>query len=240
MKALTLLISILVFATACGMKRQAKLNPTFNERMYQVQVEKAKDGQDPYAQVDKNPSADVQQSSLWSRSQGSPHLIRNQKAQHVGDLLTVIVDESATATTSAKTDTKREGTNDISGTLAFGKATATTVGTLGFESDNKNEFKGSGSTDRSGKLRVDIQAVVEGVLPNGTLFVRGEKVITINNEDQEVEISGFVRPDDIRINNTVLSSLMADAKIRYMGDGVISDKQRVGWGTRLLDAIWPF
>jgi len=235
-----LLSVVLVFATSCGLRRQAKLEPTFNEKMYQIQVEKAKDGQNPYAENEKNPTADVQYSSLWSKSQGSPHLIRNQKAQHVGDLLTVIVDESATATTSAKTDTKREGTNDVSGSLAFGKSAATTVGTLGFESDNKNEFKGSGSTDRSGKLRVDIQAVVEGVLPNGTLYVRGQKVITINNEDQEVEISGFVRPDDIRINNTVLSSLMADAKIRYIGDGVISDKQRVGWGTRVLDAIWPF
>ncbi len=186
------------------------------------------------------PSADPAASSLWSRSAGNPYLVRNQKAQNIGDLLTIMIEESATATTKAKTDAKRDGSIDLGGTLKMGQGTAEQLGDLSFSADHKNAFKGEGTTDRSGSLNATVQAVVENVLANGTLYVRGRKVITINNEDQEVEVTGFVRPDDIRINNTVMSSKMADAKIRYVGDGIISDKQNEGWGTRLVNAIWPF
>lgn len=230
-------LSMLLTLSACSTKTYMS-EPTFNERT--LRAMKAQENNTQDALNAKSASADPNSASLWSKSEGNPYLIRNQKAQNIGDLLTIIVDESATATTSANTNAKKDSKNDLGGTLGFGQGASNQVGTLSFSANNKNEFKGEGKTDRSGRLQTTVQAVVENTLKNGTLFVRGRKVITINNEDQEVEISGFVRPDDIRINNTVISSVMADAKIRYVGDGVISDKQRTGWGTRLVDAIWPF
>jgi flagellar L-ring protein precursor FlgH len=225
--------------TACATKAP-QLDPTFNERSLKNLEERQANGLNPHeGRFDKS-SADPSASSLWARAAGSPYLIRNQKAQNIGDLLTIVVNESAEATTSATTDTKREGTTSLGGKASLGQASMSQLGEFGFDTSSSNEFKGEGTTDRKGRLVTTVQAVVENVLSNGTLFVRGRKVITINNEDQEVEISGFVRPDDIRINNTVISSVMADAKIRYVGDGVVSDKQRVGWGARLVDAIWPF
>lgn len=232
---LTLIASVLL--AGCATKSRVA-EPTFNEKMLKAQIEKEKGhAQD---EVVSGPSGDVSSASLWARSEGNQYLVRNLKAQAVGDLLTIIVDETASAQTSAKTDTKRDGGIEIAANLSRGQGSSEQIGVLGFTGDHKNDFKGEGTTDRSGRLQTTVQAVVENVLANGTLFVKGRKVITINNEDQEVEISGFVRPDNIRINNTVNSSVMADAKIRYVGDGVISDKQRVGWGTRLMDAIWPF
>lgn len=232
------LISILAFVSACGVKQHIAA-PTFNEKQLETQNLRAKEGLPPEDEAAVN-MADPSQSSLWARSAGNPYLIRNQKAQKVGDLLTIIVSETATASTSAKTDTKKDSSASAGGKISLGQGATSQLGEFGFETDNSNSFKGEGKTDRSGTLTTTVQAVVENVLNNGTLFVRGRKIVTINNEDQEVEVSGFVRPDDIRINNTVASTVMADAKIRYVGEGVVSDKQRVGWATRMLDAIWPF
>lgn len=213
---------------------------TFNEKLLKEQQVRVLRGESPLPQENNEVSGDPIQASLWAKSVGSPYIIRNQKAQKVGDLLTIMIDETATASTQAKTDAKKEGSIDISGTLSAGQGSSDQMGTLAAKSGHKNDFKGEGKTDRSGKFQTTVQAVVENVLPNGTLFVRGHKVLTINNEDQEIEVSGFVRPDDIRINNTVVSTVMADAEIRYIGDGIVSDKQKAGWGARLLDAVWPF
>lgn len=232
-----LFLIILSFFVAACMSARKPSAPTYNERMLSKETMKA-DLKPNF--VEGTPSADPVQSSLWARSVGSPYIIRNQKAQKVGDLLTILIEEETSASTQAKTDAKRDGSVDLSGSLGFGQGTSSTAGQLSAKAGNVNDFKGEGKTNRSGQFTSKVQAVVENVLPNGTLFVRGRKVITINHEDQEIEISGFVRPDDIRINNTVVSTVMADAQIRYVGEGVISDKQHTGWGTRLLDAIWPF
>jgi flagellar L-ring protein precursor FlgH len=214
--------------------------PTLNEKQLEQQRSRIQAGEDVYGKEPVALTSDMNQSSLWARSSGSPYIIRNQKAQKVGDLLTVIIDEQATASTSAATETTRESTIGMSGNLGFGMNTARQKGTLSGASDFSNEFAGEGSTDRTGRLTATVQAVVEEVLPNGTLFVKGRKTVTINEEDQEFELTGFVRPDDIRISNTITSSLMADAQIRYIGKGVIGDKQRAGWGARVLDFVWPF
>lgn len=235
---LILLLSLFSFVSACGAMRPHE--PTYNERKLKQQEEEMAMGLDPSAEKGNEPTSDPHYSSLWAKSAGNPYLVRNQKAQRVGDLLTIVIDESASASTSAKTDAKKESDLEMNGNLGFGKDQLMSMGKLAGSSDYKSELKGEGTTDRSGRFQATVQAVVENVLDNGTLFVRGRKVITINNEDQEVEISGFVRPDDIRINNTVVSSILADAQIRYLGKGVVADKQRSGWGTRVLDWVWPF
>lgn len=238
MKNIVLMILAMSFFGCAALRKPAE--PSFNEKMLKDQLAKIKAGESPNAEASNAPTSDTTQASLWAKSVGSPYIIRNQKAQKVGDLLTIMIFESANASTTANTKAKRGGSIDIGASLKAGQADEAQLGKLTGSATNKNDFKGEGSTDRKGELKATVQASVENVLPNGTLFVRGRKVVTINNEDQEVEISGFVRPDDIRINNTVVSEVLADAKIRYIGDGVISDKQHTGWGTRFLDAVWPF
>lgn len=238
MKALKL-IPLCALLVACGSMKKPH-EPTYNEKMLEEQRARRAAGEDLNDPFSMTRSSDPIQSSLWAKSHGNPYLLRNQKAQKVGDLLTIVIMEEASATTSANTDTKRESDLELDGALSLGNAAASQKGVISGTSEYTSEFKGSGTTDRSGSLTATVQAVVEEVLPNGNLFVRGRKVITINNEDQEVEITGFVRPDDIKINNLVNSKAMADAKIRYLGNGVVADKQRVGWGTRLLDFVWPF
>lgn len=236
MKRITLSICLSLVMSACG----SKSVPSYNEKMREEQERRIAEGEDIYGVHKEEPSSDVQDSSLWTRAQGGSHLMRNQRAKDVGDLLTIMIDESATAMSSANTDANRESNIDLQGSLGFGRDNLQTRGQIDGQSGFTNEFTGEGSTDRQGQFQAVVQAVVETVLPNGTLFVRGRKLMTVNNEEQEVELTGYVRPDDIRIDNTVESSVMSDANIQYSGSGTIGDKQRSGWGARVLDWVWPF
>ena len=78
------------------------------------------------------------------------------------------------------------------------------------------------------------------VRPNGNLFIKGTREIKVNSETQYIILSGLIRPEDISPGNTILSSYIGNAKIEYSGDGSISDKQKPGWLTRIVDFIWPF
>src|SRR5439155_1307606 len=76
--------------------------------------------------------------------------------------------------------------------------------------------------------------------PNGNLYVRGDKIVSVNRENQHIVLSGTVRPEDIASDNSVLSSRLADARIDYYGSGVVGDKQNVPLTHRLFDWVWPF
>jgi flagellar L-ring protein precursor FlgH len=239
MKIAALLVFVMGLG-ACSLRMPEKPEASFNEKLLASQEARLQAGEDVYGDRNPEPTSDPLHSSLWAKSVGSPYIIRNQKASKVGDLITIVIREDSKASSSANTETNRDSSIDAAFDLKMGTDALGQKGLLDGNAGLKNDFKGEGKTDRSGRIEATVQAVVETVLPNGTLFIRGRKVITVNNEDQVVELSGFVRPDDIRINNTVASDLLADAKIKYLGHGVVGDKQYVGWGARLMDWVWPF
>jgi flagellar L-ring protein precursor FlgH len=81
---------------------------------------------------------------------------------------------------------------------------------------------------------------VVDLLPNGNLAIEGKRELYINNEKKEILLQGVVRPRDIGYDNAVYSTQVADAKVIYTGIGVIGEKQRPGWLTRVFDIVWPF
>jgi flagellar L-ring protein precursor FlgH len=101
-------------------------------------------------------------------------------------------------------------------------------------------YKGAGSTSRQENLNASISAKVVNVLPNGNLLIEGRRNIKVNNEDQEIILTGTVRPRDIGPNNVVSSINVADARISYSGRGIISDRQSPGWLMNIIDKLWPF
>jgi flagellar L-ring protein precursor FlgH len=103
-----------------------------------------------------------------------------------------------------------------------------------------NEFKGEATSDRSGMITASIGARVTEVLPNGNLVIFGKREMQVNNETQFIVVSGVVRPVDITPDNRVKSTYLADSRIEYNGQGVLAEKQKPGWGTRVLDHVWPF
>jgi flagellar L-ring protein precursor FlgH len=191
--------------------------------------------------------------SLW-KEQGYRSLFRDLRARQVGDLVTVNIVETSKGKKKADTKTSRDSSIDAGISNALGWETKiknlTSFGKekvrKAFENENMfkanmaNEFTGSGETNRDETMTASITAVVIDVTPEGNLFIRGTREVKLNNETQFITLTGFVRPEDISPDNTVLSSYIGDARIAYTGSGSVSDKQRPGWLMRLVDFIWPF
>ncbi|MFZ6721401.1 flagellar basal body L-ring protein FlgH [Undibacterium sp. Ji49W] len=157
-------------------------------------------------------------------------LTSDNKAYKVGDVLTVQVFENSTASTSADTGSRRK--DSINADLT---KNGTSLKQLGVNIGG--EFDGGGRTQRTSKLLATLSVAVREVYTNGDLGVSGEQALMVNDEVQKVSLEGRVRPQDISDQNVVISTRLSDAKIVYMGEGDITDRQRRSWWRRLLDGL---
>lgn len=178
--------------------------------------------------------------AIYEASQVTP-LFADVRARHVGDSLTVIMDENTAAKKSADTDTSGSTDVGIDGPTVFGRGiTHNGVPILQTQLSSDKKFSGAGDTSQSNQLTGSITVTVAQVLANGNLIVQGEKWITINQGHEYIRLRGIVRPEDIRSDNSVLSSQLANARIAYGGTGLIDDANRPGWLTRFFQsALWP-
>ncbi len=164
-------------------------------------------------------------------------LFSDHRAMQVGDILTVRIVESATASGEADTSTSRK--NTFGGILDkfFG---LNLHGHNELSGKNEMGFEGKGKTKRSDQFSTTITVKVVDVLPNGNLRIEGKRDLVINNEHRYIILKGIVRPEDISYNNEVLSTYVADAEVVYKGKGVIARRQGPGWGMWILDLLLPF
>lgn len=153
-------------------------------------------------------------------------LASDKRAHLPGDVLTVLIYENSSALTSA--DTQLQRSNQV-GAQASGKHfnESLAVGAT-------NNFDGGGTVQRAGKLLAQMSVSVKGVAPNGDLMVAGEQTLEINSDRQKIRVEGRVRPLDVSDQNTVLSYRLADAKISYLGDGDLANRQRPGLWSRFF------
>lgn len=192
------------------------------------------------------PPAPPPPGSLWTEV-GSRALIgMDGNARRVGDLITVLIAESASTSLDADTTTSRDGATSFGVDALLGVDTSITAansnmgGGITIGGTSSTSHAGTGKTTRDGTLSATLTCQVEEVLPNGNLRIRGTKEVRVNHETQYLTLEGIVRPRDILLDNTVRSDVIADARVEYTGEGVIADKQHQGWGTAVLDAVWPF
>jgi flagellar L-ring protein FlgH len=177
---------------------------------------------------------------------GSPGLFEDKIATGIGDMLVIKIDERDLATSEADTKLDRDDATNYGIPSAIGLVAAIQKKYPGvdpaslFSTTSTQKFKGSGSTERSGRFSATLPVRVRQVLENGDLFVEGTKVTMVGAEERHIYMSGVVRRIDIAEDNTVPSSRVADAEIEYAGRGDISDTQRRGWLSRVLSKIWPF
>jgi flagellar L-ring protein precursor FlgH len=177
---------------------------------------------------------------------GSGSLYTDSKAYRVGDILTVTLDESTQASKSADTSTSKTTEIDNNNPNVLGRDASIptpgsgSAGTFDYEVSNSSEFEGSGESNQSNSLSGSITVSVVEVLANGYLVIRGEKIISLNQGDEYIRISGIVRPEDISADNTVPSEKIANVQISYGGTGALADANRKGWLTEFLEKIWPF
>lgn len=181
--------------------------------------------------IDKSDGAGV--GSLWSDAVPNPLVDRT--ACKVGDLVTIVISENSVSTFKAGTTASKSDANNVAQKLFIGfldrifKPFSTTAA-----SNNKGE----GDTNQTGKMSARMSAVVTQIFPNGTMIIEGTRNIVTNKETQTIKLSGVIRRDDIRPDNTVKSENIAEAEIRMEGKGLIADRQRRGLLTRILD--WLF
>jgi flagellar L-ring protein FlgH len=165
-------------------------------------------------------------SSAWS-------LVSDNRAFRAGDVLTVVLQESTQASKQSGTTL---GKNTNIGAKA-GKILGNTIPTdteLGF----KRDFSGSGASSQQNALKGSVSVIVQKVLPNGLLQVRGEKRLTLNQGEEIVRLSGYVRAADIDTNNRVSSQQIANARINYSGRGSLADANTPGLLTRFFNSKW--
>jgi flagellar L-ring protein FlgH len=164
-------------------------------------------------------------------------LTSGSRASRVGDILTIVLVERTSATKSNSATTSRDGSVGIT-------PPATGLLNLFNPSDVKmggdQSFKGKGEAAQSNELNGEVSVTVAAVYPNGTMLVRGEKLVTLNRGDEAVQFSGLVRIADISTDNRVASTRVADARIRYTGKGEIARGSQQGWLQRFFSKISPF
>ena len=202
-------------------------------------VERARQGFDEHIPA---PQPTYAKGSIWQESAIS--LVDDFKARRKGDIVTVVISEEASASKQATTGTKREAGISASIPNFMGIETTALADKLNLnaliKANTSSEFDGSGSTTRKDFLNATISARVMDVLPNGDMRIEGRRSVKVNNEEQIIILEGTVRPKDINHENMVSSTHIADARITYSGDGIITDRQQPGWLFTFIDKVWPF
>ncbi|MBL3581526.1 flagellar basal body L-ring protein FlgH [Oleidesulfovibrio alaskensis] len=188
--------------------------------------------------------------SLFS-DENADLLYADYRARRVGDIVLINIVENSKAENKASTSTNKESTGEYGVSSFFDRSKVGIIpgqtllsGRTGdvplLKFSSVSDFSGDGETTRENTVTATIAARVTRVLPGGLMQVEGSRETRVNEETQIVTVSGLVRTSDVADDNSVMSTQMADARISYYGKGVISDKQRVGWFTRLMDNLWPF
>lgn len=185
--------------------------------------------------------------SLWHPEMAANYAFLDVRAHFPGDLLTVVISENSKGKKTAKTDGSAESSISASVQDFFGlPASAVKLLPSGFDpemivtAETQRSNKQDAETTREGQLTASITVRVVDTDATGNLRVQGDKIVTINSEDQHIVLTGIVRPEDIAPDNSVLSSRLADARISYYGYGSVGDKQGTPLGQRLFDWVWPF
>ncbi|KTD82708.1 flagellar basal body L-ring protein FlgH [Legionella waltersii] len=162
-------------------------------------------------------------------------LFETPRARHAGDILTVVLVEKTDAQQNATTTQKKNDTETITNKLFLGRPISLGSGySMDFDLDNQRQFTGDGRSIQNNRLAGSISVTVTRVLANGNMLVQGEKWIRINQGREFVQLSGIVRPRDIKPDNTITSDRVADARISYGGTGQINNTNAQGWLSRIL------
>ena len=184
--------------------------------------------------------------SLWKK--GSSGFFQDQRAAKVGDIITVNIEASDNASMKNKTEQYRDDNEDtvnintLAGYEKYAKDyLPDTVDTSDlFNVMSNHDVQGEGKINRSEKINMTMAAVVTQVLPNDNLVIEGTQEIRVNYELRQLTVRGIIRRADIKSDNTIESSKIAELRVSYGGRGTVSDMQEPRYGRQLLDILSPF
>ena len=211
---------------------------------------------EPPKYVEQMPSRVDQQDFVSTGSifgQGENPLFADHKAMHVNDIVRVVISETSSSSLSGSKDLTKKDEVSLGG-LSFGatggnnavNARVTNVNGLtqitGVSTaiGTDNTFSGSGKATKDASFTTTVTARIVKVLANGNYFISGKREILVDEQKQTIQISGVIRPYDIDQFNKIDSAQMSDAKILYKTQGDVDRATEQGWGTAIIQAIWPF
>lgn len=189
-----------------------------------------------------------QANSLWSSDRTRTTFFEDQRARQIGDILTVTVqiDDSAeleNSTTRTRTSDEQNGITALAGIENIIDARLLPSGgdpsNLGQFSSTTNN-NGDGQIDREEEINLTLAAIVADILPNGNMVIKGQQEVRVNFENRILTLTGIVRPEDIRIDNSISYDRIAEARVSYGGTGQITDIQQPRYGQQIFEAIFPF
>ncbi len=238
--ALPLLAAALTLA-ACGDRldqvgRAPAFTPTEGSNEYYAMTNPASFGSRPQA---------AYPSSLWNA--GRESLLGDRRAATRGDILTVVIEIDDRAELSNSSERSRNGQERMGIPSLLGIPQrieeslpdgATMNPAVDFSSSGRSS--GEGAVRRSEKLALRVAATVVEVLPNGILRIEGSQEVLVNFEMRELNVSGYVRPQDVSRQNEVTYDKIAAARIAYGGRGQITDVQQPRYGQQIADILLPF
>lgn len=162
-------------------------------------------------------------------------LFETPRARHSGDLVTVVLIEKTDAQKRAITRQRKNDKTQVANATFLGRPIALGSGyTMDFDLDAKRRFEGEGQSIQNNKLAGSISVTVAQVLSNGNMVVQGEKWIHINQGSEFVRLSGIIRPQDLRPDNSITSDRVANARIAYGGTGQVNNTNAQGWFSRFI------
>lgn len=209
---------------------------------------------EPPKYVEQMPPKEEQQDFTSTGSifgQGENPLFSDHKAMHVNDIVTVVISEAAkSSNTGARKLTESDNLSLGGGTFAAGANANGTVsnlvnkanglGDIGFKAGSTSTYAGQGTATKDASFTTTVSARIVKVLSNGNYFVSGKREILVDQQKQIIQISGVIRPYDIDQNNQINSSQMSDAKILYKTEGDVDHANNQGWGSKMVQTVWPF
>lgn len=168
--------------------------------------------------------------SLWSEE--SRNIFSDRKASQVGDIVTVIISETASMTSTKDSSNSKSGKQNLDAGLGiFDFLAAASAG-------QNDSFSAKGSATNSNTARGTITVTVTDVAPNGNLIVEGTQSIWNNKNEHKITLQGIIRPDDITYRNTIPSNKVAEATVKFDGKGPLNSKQRQGILTQIFNFLF--
>jgi flagellar L-ring protein precursor FlgH len=166
-------------------------------------------------------------------------LFEDRRARAVGDILTISISETTSASKKSSSTAGRGGSTNAAVTGLSGLPGKSLLGS-NVAATSSSAFEGKGDSASNNVFTGTVTVTVIEVLPNGNLLVSGEKQLGINQGSEFVRFSGIVNPASVSASNTVSSTLVADARIEYRGNGYIDEAQTMGWLGRFFMSVLPF
>ena len=178
--------------------------------------------------------------SLFQKASYRP-AFEDPRARAVGDIITIVIVETVTASQVSKSTANRTSSGSAS-VSAFPLLNPMDLANLkaGVGTSSASDFSGKGGTESANTFTGSITATVVDVLPNGHLVVAGEKQIGVNQNVDVLRFSGTIDPSLVQPGNIVNSTQVANARIESKGRGAQAEAQTVGWLTRFFFSFLPF